>query len=193
MIHSFDEQGFYLSSSIHPVDPVTKELAMINEAVATTKPLPEFNPAESRLRMVDGEWVVIAILPEPPAPEPEPPTLDELKQQLTNQIDAIYSAKMSVIAVDYPQLERESWTVQIEEARKLIEDPTSDTPWIDACAAARGIAREDLAQRIVSKDLTYRQVSGSITGARHRHEDQIAELPDTASAETYDPQAGWPF
>lgn len=193
MIHSFDEQGFYLSSSIHPIDPVTKELAMINEAVATTKPLPAFDPAESRLQMVDGEWVVVAIPSEPPAPEPEPPTLEELKQRLIGQVNLIYNAKMSVIAVEYPQLERESWTVQIEEARRLIEDPASDTPWIDACASGRGITREDLAQRIVSKDLSYRQVSGSVTGARHRHEDQIAELSDTVSAEAYDPQAGWPF
>lgn len=105
-----------------------------------------------------------------------PKTLQELAAAAMAQVNAEYTRRMGAIADDYPLHERESWPVQLQEARELQSDPDAVTPWIDLCAAQRGMTREELAGRIVAKDLAYREVSGFLTGVRQKHEDEIAAL-----------------
>ena len=71
-------------------------------------------------------------------------------------------------------------------------DQTASTPWIDACAAQRGLERGELAQRILVKDSTYRFISGRLTGARQAHEDVINALQDLEALRSYDETQGWP-
>ena len=104
-----------------------------------------------------------------------------------------YRRRMQVIAAGYPLSERESWPVQTEEARALESDPAAATPWIDAAAAARGLDRLVLAERIREKDDKYRQVHGLLTGTRQRIEDQIDAVADDALAlSQIDVTVGWP-
>lgn len=113
-----------------------------------------------------------------------PKTLQELASAAMAEVNAEYTARMGAIAEAYPLHERESWPVQLQEARLVMDyvdvdapvPETVKTPWIDHCAAQRGIPREELARRIVAKDLDYRKVSGFLTGVRQKHEDEIAAL-----------------
>jgi hypothetical protein len=111
---------------------------------------------------------------------------DELKATALERINAEYSDRTSVIARGYPDYERESWPIQIEEANALLASEDADTPWIDAAAASRGIARLDLAQRIKANDVAYRRIHGALSGIRQALETQVMAVPDDEhAAETF--------
>lgn len=117
----------------------------------------------------------------------------EIAADLRLALAAEYRRRIQVIAAGYPLSERESWPVQTEEARALEADSAAASPWIDAAAAARGLDRLVLAERIRSKDDAYRQVHGLLTGTRQRIEDQIDAVADDALAlSQIDVAAGWP-
>lgn len=106
-------------------------------------------------------------------------TLAELASAAQALVNAEYSRRMGAIADAYPLHERESWPVQLQEARDLmlyagLPVPNNiKTPWIDQCAQQRGMDRMELAARIVAKDEGYRQISGFLSGVRQWHEDCI--------------------
>lgn len=113
-------------------------------------------------------------------------------RRLKHSINAIFQSHMAAIADGYPMHERESWPVQLEEAKALQADPEATTPWLDACAAARGLDKAELAARVLAKDAAYRLISGTLSGIRQRHEDAIAKLETVEQAQAYDVQAWWP-
>lgn len=138
--------------------------------------------------VVDGE-LKLAPEPEPEAPvEPPEPTLTDLKAAKLNEINAAYSAAVRVLASGYPDEERESWPVQIMEARALIDDSSADTPWIDSAANDRGITREVLADLIIAQDSAYRVIHGGLSGTRQRLRDAIenAQTPADLDAITWE-------
>lgn len=111
-------------------------------------------------------------------------TLEQLAKSAIAAVNAEYTKRMGAIADAYPLHERESWPVQLQEARMVMDyvdanvpvPETVQTPWIEQCAAQRGLTREELAARIVAKDGGYRQVSGFLSGVRQKHEDEIDAL-----------------
>lgn len=113
-----------------------------------------------------------------------PKSLQDLASAAMALVNAEYTRRMSAIATPYPPLERESWPIQLQEARMVMDYVSANVPvpdvvqtaWIDQCAAQRGLTREELAQRIVAKDAGYRQISGFLSGVRQSHEDQIDAL-----------------
>ena len=75
LIHTFDTDGYYESTSEAPVHPFTGEAAQVNPEVATADNPPVFDAATERLRRVNGAWVLEHLPPPPdtaPLPEPEP-------------------------------------------------------------------------------------------------------------------------
>ena len=138
---------------------------------------------------VDVGWTFAdGVFSPPPRLSPQL-TADQLRTALT----AEYERRMQAIAAGYPPSERESWSVQTEEAKALLADPSAPTPWIDAAASARGLDRVELAQRIVAKDAQYRVISGTLSGVRQRIEDQIDAAGDDQTAlQAIDVTAGWP-
>lgn len=144
-------------------------------------------PPSNDCHWVGDGWDTGLIAP----PEPQPPlrTADQLRAALTTE----YERRMQSIAAGYPPSERESWPVQTSEAYALLADTNASTPWIDAAAAARGLGRVELAQRIVAKDAQYRVFSGTLSGVRQRIEDQIdAAGDDQAALKAIDVTQGWP-
>ena len=187
LIHTFDADGYLMGSSEMPPGA-----AGVNPAVATQDDLPAFNPDTHRARRVSGAWVVEVIPVPEPGPEPELPTIEQVKADLQVRVNSQYAQRMSAVALPYPQYERESWPIQLQEAQALAADPAAATPWIDACAAQRGLECSELAQRILSKDAAYRFISGQLTGARQAHEDAIEGLQDLEALRSYDETQGWP-
>lgn len=124
---------------------------------------------------------------------PPPPRAEKVRADLVSTLAAEYERRMAVIAEGYPASERESWPVQTQEARLLLANASAAAPWIDAAAAARGLDRLVLAQRIAAKDDAYRVIHGLLTGARQAIEDRIdAAGSDVAALQTIDVMAGWP-
>lgn len=97
VIYTFNKDGYFVSASDRPLDPVRGTYAEVNPLNGTLEPVPGFDFNTQRARFVDGAWIVEdipVIAPEPvPAPESEPevaepePTVEELKIQLKDQID----------------------------------------------------------------------------------------------------------
>ena len=122
-----------------------------------------------------------------------PPDAATVRQALLETLNAEYEARMKVLSTNYPPSERESWSVQISEARMLLADPNVSTPWIDQVAALRLTDRAELARRIVAKDEQYRTVHGALTGTRQRFEDLISAAGDNSKALLQiDVKSGWP-
>ena len=124
-------------------------------------------------------------------------SINELASMAQGRVDAEYMRCMGGVADAYPLHERESWPIQLAEARDLQElGEAAVTPWIDQCAEQRGLGRIELAQRILNKDLAYRSVSGFFSGVRQWHEDQIDALREKGEGgrrglSTYDHMHGW--
>lgn len=107
-------------------------------------------------------------------PEPVPPTLEELKAQKTAEINGAFEAAMATIKSGYPESEILSWDQQMNEASAYVADPGSDTPMLDAMAAARSLSKAELVARITAKAALFAQFSGSLVGTRQALEDAIA-------------------
>lgn len=96
-----------------------------------------------------------------------------LKSRLSRNIDG-YNAATIALTADYPQLEKDTWPTQSEEAAAWVADPASAvTPWIDRAAAERGIDREEYIRRTLIKARQFKVMSAFLTGRRQRYEDQI--------------------
>lgn len=123
--------------------------------------------------------------------------LDAVAAAAMAEVNAEYIRRMGNIADAYPQSERESWPIQLAEAKDLMTvGDHAVTPWMDQCAVQRGLTRMELAQRIVAKDAAYRHVSGFFSGVRQWHEDSISLLLADGEVargelEAYNPLRGW--
>lgn len=96
-----------------------------------------------------------------------------LKARITAN-SAAYEAATRELTADYPQLEKDTWPTQNEEATAWVADPASAaTPWIDRAAAERGIDREEYLRRTLVKAEQFKILSAFLTGRRQRYEDQI--------------------
>lgn len=101
-------------------------------------------------------------------------TFAELQQRALDALNVAYTSATRQLSGGYPAAERESWPVQIAEARIVLNGDAGPTPWIDAAAAERGLARADLAARIDALDVAYRALHGRLSGIRQRLEREIA-------------------
>ncbi|MTZ15229.1 hypothetical protein GNE00_15880 [Pseudomonas sp. JL972] len=100
--------------------------------------------------------------------------------RLARNIDG-YNAATIALTADYPQLEKDTWPTQSEEAGAWVADPVNAaTPWIDRAAAERGIDREEYIRRTLIKARQFKVMSAFLTGRRQRYEDQIKAGGDPA-------------
>lgn len=119
--------------------------------------------------------------------------------RLSFEVNNLHSSYVAAWISQYPLFERESWPVQLAEAKDLIANgDTAVTPFIDALVKDRDITRQDMAAKIIEKDLEYREVVGTYTGIRQDHIKAIESinlLPTKAAkaaVEAYDIKANWP-
>lgn len=90
-----------------------------------------------------------------------------------------YEAATRALTSDYPQLEKDTWPTQNEQAAAWVVDPVNaSTPWIDRAAAERGIGREEYLRRTLVKAEQFKILSAFLTGRRQRYEDQIKDGGD---------------
>jgi hypothetical protein len=112
-------------------------------------------PTPEHVAQADGSW-----------------TLDPSLKLTKN--NTAYSAATMALTADYPQLEKDTWPTQNEEASAWVADPAgASTPWIDRAAAERGIEREEYIRRTLIKARQFKVISAFLTGRRQRYEDQI--------------------
>lgn len=116
------------------------------------------------------------------------PDIEPARAAARFRVNQAYDRATDMLAADYPYRERESWHVQVAEAKALVFEESEDTPWIDAAALVRGLTREDLATRILANDTLYRQMHGTASGIRQALIDQITAAETVVELEAIE----WP-
>lgn len=100
-------------------------------------------------------------------------------RQLMERNNAAYEAATKALTADYPQLEKDTWPTQNEQAAAWVADPVNaSTPWIDRAAAERGIDREEYLRRTLVKAEQFKILSAFLTGRRQKYEDEIKQGGD---------------
>ena len=99
-----------------------------------------------------------------------------------------YSAAFAPIESIYPVEERETWPVQLEEARAVLADPGADTPMLSILVATRGLGEtvQDFALIVMGNNAMYRQFAAFITGQQQRMYREVNELQTTAAIQAYE-------
>lgn len=101
-------------------------------------------------------------------------TSTALRTSRLSENTTAYNEATTALTADYPQLEKDTWPTQNEEATAWAADPVAaSTPWIDRAAAERGIDREEYIRRTLVKARQFKVMSAFLTGRRQRYEDQI--------------------
>lgn len=128
-----------------------------------------------------------------------PFNLLQSQERLTYEVNALYAQKMMDLNIKYPSQERETWPIQLAEAKDLIENGESAvTPFIDALVKDQEITRLEMAEKIIQKDTEYRMKAGALAGAKLSHITAIESLTalpkkaGQAATEVYDYSANWP-
>lgn len=162
--------------------PLEEDVFLI-PAHATEVVPPEFDPATHTCRFIDGGWV-LEVIPQPESePQPEPPTIAQLIATQLAIVNFDCETAIAKITAGYPSSEVLSWPKQESEARAYIADNAAATPLLDALSQARGVAKADLAGRVIAKADAFSALSGSLIGKRQALEDALMALPADATAE----------
>ena len=85
------------------------------------------------------------------APQAAPLPPSNARAVALERIDVSYRAAVNALTGSYPEEEVRSWPKQEAEANAWAADPDASTPWIDSAAAARGISRAALADKILAR------------------------------------------
>jgi hypothetical protein len=169
---------FYPLDIEYPQLPVDiQEVALADYEAAMAR------PAGHSFAFVDGALVISP----PPAP-----TLDELKAAKNAEINAECERRIQAVINTYPGTEVLTFDKQEKEARAWLADSATATPLLDALAAYRGIAKDDLVNRIIAKADYFADYSGAHIGHRQKLEDQVSAATTHADLDLIDPMAGWP-
>lgn len=172
--------------------PVSDELLAEHGWLPVVFEVPEHDPVAERIVMLsEAQWLIEAsrvVVPYIVTPIP----FEELRQAAIERVNAAYTEHTGQIAQGYPDYERESWPVQIEEANARLADEMAETPWIDAAASMRGITSLELARRIKANDIAYRKIHGALSGIRQGLEDRINVVPDDEHAAAAFAAIQWP-
>lgn len=66
----------------------------------------------------------------------------------------------------YTPEERETWPIQLEEAKAYLADNTSPTPMLDAILSESGEEKGVLVNRIITKNTEFREAVGKALGKK---------------------------
>lgn len=123
-------------------------------------------PGET-LSVEEGRVVIVPM----PAPTPEALRGMKLAEIRAQAEELINKAKAAA-----SEEEVASWSKQEAEARALIQDAQTVTPLLSAMAQARGLSREELAEKVVQKADAYAATTGVILGTSRALQDQAMQI-----------------
>lgn len=95
--------------------------------------------------------------------------LREINQQAQGFIHRL--AKLD----ETPEFERETWSIQREEAKAWIADKSVETPTLATIAQMRGVPLDVLRQKAYEKAVVYQTVAAIVAGQRQAYEDRLAQ------------------
>lgn len=100
-------------------------------------------------------------------------SLANTKARKLTEINAACDAALAALTSSYPSSELLTFDKQEAEARALLADPEASTPFLTPLATARGMAVEELAQKVIAKADAFTTASGHVIGLRQKDEDRL--------------------
>lgn len=100
------------------------------------------------------------------------PNITDFKNILIDAINEIFEKKIAKLNANMPRSEIDSFNSQKEEADLLIKDENIDInkyPILNAISTNRNIDIKVLAEKIIEKSNTYKQLSGDLIGKRQNY------------------------
>lgn len=91
-------------------------------------------------------------------------TVDAVKQReiFIKLVNEERDRRMVAMAAGYTDSERETWPVQVEEAKAVLADANAQTPLLTALAAARGETVPDFAAHVLTLASRFAASTGAI-------------------------------
>ena len=127
-------------------------------------------------------------------PEPDPPTLEELREAKRREIWGAGDAILAAVKRNYTQAEIESWSKQEQGAKDLAAGVTDSeaAQFVAGIATLRGIPVETLRDKILANVVAYGQLCTAVIGTQQRLDDLIkaAETADDLAAITWPEELG---
>lgn len=131
---------------------------MVGHSGYTQQELEWYSSQPDRYDLIDGKYVDIDGWREEHALR----VAEEDRQQKIAEIRAKYAAELNALAAPYTLQERETWPVQIAEAKAYVADNSATLILLPALAASRGIAVAEMAETVLSKTSAFSASAGSI-------------------------------
>lgn len=101
------------------------------------------------------------------------PTLEELRAIKKKELFKAADQALKNLVSNYPEVERQSWPKQEQEARAYLEDSSASTPFLNILANERGETLSDVANLVVAKADALYLASGLIIGQRKALEQEL--------------------
>jgi len=117
------------------------------------------------------------------------------EEQLANQIEAKkfllvaelnrkLDAKLESFFNQFSTAEKETWNLQLTEAKDFTADETATTPILSVLAGARGITVAELAAKVLAKATSYQQTVATMIAEKQVIESQVQDAVDDAALNT---------
>lgn len=156
-----DHRGKIVYSTEDKTEFTINELGEIPEGYTEIKPESEYQEWNGKKWVVSEEKLQAVILSEKSA------KLAEINQKAQAYINELAEYDKT------PAFERDTWSIQRDEAFVWFADKNAKTPTLDLIALSRGVPVEALRQKAYEKAIAYQQVAAIVSGQRQAYEDKL--------------------
>lgn len=137
------------------------------------------NPAEATVGwQVDQHGVAWP----PPSPPDESPSIEEARRRKHAEINDAFESAASALTLGYPETERLTWTVQLQEVLAWDANSQAATPYLDGLAIERGISAIDMRTKTLEQVRQFLAASQVLVGKRQRLRDAVNAVQDGPNA-----------
>lgn len=106
-------------------------------------------------------------------------SIDVEKRNLINRVNKTYRTRMNSLCIEFPEEERVTWSIQIEEAKEWLKDNNAECIFLRNQSLGRQMSIQQLVPRIKLANDYFRKYAGYLTGRRQLLEDFIKGANDS--------------
>lgn len=137
------------------------------------------NPAEAAVGWrVDQQGVAWP----PLLPSEDLPSIEEVRRRKHSEINDAFESAASALTEGYPETERLTWTVQLQEVLAWDANSQAATPYLDGLAIERGISAIDMRTKTLEQVRQFLAASQVLVGKRQRLRDAVNAVQDGPNA-----------
>ena len=114
------------------------------------------------------------------------PDFETVKFEKCEAIKEACDAALDKVYEQYPHHEAATWFKQEQEALAYTADNNANTPFLNSMAEARGVTKEEVVNRILTKAQAFSDYAGKIIGHKQAVEDQIERCTTIDELNTID-------